>query len=37
MKGELATGVVLLQIPSPHNQSVLIKPGSYPWPDCIWH
>ncbi len=37
MRGELATGVVLLQIPSPHNQSLLIKPGSYPWPDCIWH
>jgi D-threonate/D-erythronate kinase len=34
--GELATGVVQLKVPSSAVQSIVIKPGSYPWPAHVW-
>ena len=34
--GELATGVVQLKLDSPSVPSLLIKPGSYPWPESVW-
>jgi uncharacterized protein YgbK (DUF1537 family) len=34
--GELAPGVVRMQISSNENQYLTVKPGSYPWPDNIW-
>lgn len=33
--GELATGVV--QMRAGGGQSLVVKPGSYPWPDAVWH
>jgi hypothetical protein len=33
--GELATGVV--QMRAPGGQSLVVKPGSYLWPEAVWH
>jgi uncharacterized protein YgbK (DUF1537 family) len=34
--GELETGVVQLRVADHGDQSILIKPGSYPWPEVVW-
>jgi uncharacterized protein YgbK (DUF1537 family) len=33
--GELATGVVQMRIVGPRNEMLILKPGSYPWPDIV--
>ncbi|WP_428937974.1 four-carbon acid sugar kinase family protein [Fontivita pretiosa] len=34
--GELATGVVAMQPQRPQAPGIVVKPGSYPWPDAVW-
>lgn len=34
--GELASGVVQMRVLAPGSQRLIIKPGSYPWPDMVW-
>ncbi len=35
--GELAVGVVLMEIPNAPVKNIVVKPGSYKWPDAVWH
>lgn len=34
--GEFACGVVRMTPAAPAAPSLLVKPGSYPWPDAVW-
>jgi uncharacterized protein YgbK (DUF1537 family) len=34
--GELAAGVVAMQPQRPQAPGIVVKPGSYPWPDAVW-
>lgn len=34
---KLAPGVVKMSSPGIKNMHITIKPGSYPWPDNLWH
>jgi D-threonate/D-erythronate kinase len=36
VNGELASGVVQMRVLAPGAQRLIIKPGSYPWPDLVW-
>jgi uncharacterized protein YgbK (DUF1537 family) len=36
VRGELASGVVQLEPQDPTAPHVIVKPGSYPWPDLVW-
>ncbi len=35
--GELAVGVVLMEIFEAPVRNVVVKPGSYRWPEAVWH
>jgi uncharacterized protein YgbK (DUF1537 family) len=36
VRGELDSGVVQLEAPDPAAPHVIVKPGSYPWPELVW-
>lgn len=36
VRGELTSGVVQLEPPDPTAPHVIVKPGSYPWPELVW-
>ena len=36
VSGELAGGVVMLEVSGPGQYHLIVKPGSYPWPDAVW-
>jgi uncharacterized protein YgbK (DUF1537 family) len=36
VSGELATGVVQMKARHARPQSIVVKPGSYRWPGCVW-
>jgi len=35
IEGEFATGVVSMRVASPGGQRIIVKPGSYCWPDAV--
>jgi uncharacterized protein YgbK (DUF1537 family) len=36
VNGELASGVVQMRVMAPGSQRLIIKPGSYAWPELVW-
>jgi uncharacterized protein YgbK (DUF1537 family) len=36
VEGELAPGVVQLRVANSDEQRIIVKPGSYPWPQAVW-
>jgi uncharacterized protein YgbK (DUF1537 family) len=34
--GELASGVVRLRVSGSREQHLVVKPGSYTWPESVW-
>ncbi|HWP40899.1 MAG TPA: nucleotide-binding domain containing protein, partial [Tepidisphaeraceae bacterium] len=35
--GELAPGAVAMRPQSREAPDIIVKPGSYPWPQAVWH